>query len=284
MPDKMRVCAAIVTYNPDIDLFAKVIEAVACQVERVYIYDNASKNIGDVNLLLKKYDNIKTVMALNNDGIAKALNTLCRMALDDNFEFILTLDHDTVICDDFVSECMQIIGEKNVAIVCPRVHYVGFTVKEEGNINDIFTEVEACMTSGSLMSLLAWEKVGGFDEAMFIDWVDNDICTNLRINNYRILRKNDVFMEHKLGNVKVRRFLFWKINDFRYSGMRIYYIVRNGIYFRRKYRKAVNGFKLFLINTYNVLKFLYLNLHNKANRKCVWKGIKDGRKLSLPKK
>lgn len=276
-----KVCSAIVTYNPDSELFGRVLDALTSQVERIYIYDNASKNIAELKELIAFNDKVELIESAGNDGISKALNTACRAAAESGYEWILTLDHDTVICDGFIDGCLELTEEERVAVICPRVRYHNLDVKEKGDVEDRYTEVPACMTSGSFMSLSAWADVGGFDEKMVIDWVDNDICTNFRIHGYRILRNNGIFMEHKLGDVKKRRFLFWKLNDFQYSAFRIYHIVRNGIYYVRKYGKKINRFKTKLINLWNICKFFILYFNDKEKRKSIKRGIKDGYKMEV---
>ena len=39
-----KICAGIVLYNPEIDLLKKNIEAIADQVDCIYLFDNGSKN------------------------------------------------------------------------------------------------------------------------------------------------------------------------------------------------------------------------------------------------
>ena len=75
-----KICAGIVTFNPDPVLFQKCFDAISSQVERVYIFDNGSRN---ADFLHEKFQsNASTVISFSpmNVGIAKALNELCKMA------------------------------------------------------------------------------------------------------------------------------------------------------------------------------------------------------------
>jgi GT2 family glycosyltransferase len=56
------------------------------------------------------------------------------------------------------------------------------------------------MTSGNIVNLDAYEKVGGWKDWMFIDCVDTDFCMNLHKHGYKVLRLNKVIMEHHLGD------------------------------------------------------------------------------------
>ena len=73
---KIRICAGIVTYNPDIELLIKNINAISDQVNKVIIVDNGSINWNNwSNRILSK--NVEIIRNRNNDGIAKALNQIC---------------------------------------------------------------------------------------------------------------------------------------------------------------------------------------------------------------
>ena len=48
MVNTIKIIATIVTYNPDIDRLSENIKSVYCQVDEIYIYDNASKNVNQI--------------------------------------------------------------------------------------------------------------------------------------------------------------------------------------------------------------------------------------------
>ncbi len=275
-----HICAAIVTYNPDIGLLEKNISAVIDQVEHLYIYDNASTNLAEIEKLTDD-ERITIVKSDSNYGISKALNELCSMALECGYNWVLTLDHDTIICNNFIDNCRSLIRDCDlkIAIVCPRVKYVGLEIKEKGDVSCRFSRVSACMTSGSFMSLIAWNEVGGFDEYMVIDWVDNDICTNFVLHGYVIVRNNQIFMEHKLGSAVKRKFGLVTLIDYQYSAFRVYHIVRNGIYYRKKYRKNINQLKMAVINLLTRIKFRILYRKDKERFYAIKRGVKDGRNM-----
>lgn len=284
MISKDKICAGIVTYNSDESLLQDVLDAVKEQIDTVFIYDNNSKNFEKIEKISKNYKNVFVIHAKSNYGIAAALNALCEQAFIKEYKWILTLDHDTVIQKGMIKSFKEIVSRQDkIGIVCPRVQYINYSVKEKGNVNDRYTEVQACMTSGSLMLLEAWEKTGGFNEWMFIDMVDNDICMKLKLAGYRIIRDNKTFMKHNLGAPIKKKFFGISITDFQYSNLRIYYIVRNNIYFYKKYKKYMNRIKQFLIVIYQIIKLYIINIDNQDNRKTIVKAIKDGIKSDINK-
>ena len=271
--DKINICAGIVTYNPNIEIFKNVIDHVSNQVQEVLVFDNNSKNIDAIRIICNRYT-CTVISECANRGIAYALNRLCEYAINKGYSWILTLDHDTIISDSMINSYISIIDVANYGIICPRVNYVGVKIKEKYDINSRCIEVPACMTSGSLMNLEAWAKTSHFDELMFIDSVDNDICYKLRMAGYKIIRDNNTFMEHNLGYPVKKKFLFLSYSDFQYSPLRLYYIVRNRIYLTMKYWR-MEGVKFVFASIKIVTSTIIMNLSNKERRVMVIKGLMD---------
>ena len=272
------VCAGIVTYNPEPIRFKAVVSAIVSQVKEVFIEDNGSENIDGIISIAGTYPNVQVHTLEENKGIAYALNRLCDSAISGGYEWILTLDHDTICSEGMIDSFSDLASVQEAGIICPRIHYVGIEVPEHGNTNDRYSEVTACMTSGSLMRIEAFKKTPGFDDWMFIDYVDNDICMKLNLAGYKIIRDNKVFMDHQLGHVVKRRVFGIMRNDFQYSPVRIYYIMRNTIYFKRKYRKHISRIKYELIVLLNIHDFWILYMHDKDRMDAMKRGIKDGKK------
>ena len=61
--------------------------------------------------------------------------------------------------------------------LCPQC--VDRNFKSELNNEDVI-EVDKCITSASLVPVSAWNDVGGFNEELFIDFVDHDFCAKLK--------------------------------------------------------------------------------------------------------
>ena len=136
-------------------------------------------------------------------------------------------------------------------MICPGVidkDIVSNTWKSKNNIQ--FESVDRCIQSGALVSVAAWKYVNGFDEWMFIDFVDFDFCTRLKINNYNIYRCNNVTIDHQLGNREETRLapLFrrlYKLTGIRalkyftyrnvFSKNRVFYSTRNNYVYIQKY-------------------------------------------------
>ena len=248
----MDISAGIVLFNPDINRLKENISAVIVQCTHIYLVDNGSNNIDEVKELLNQYNQSKISILCNteNQGIAKALNQLTAAAQKGGFEWILTLDQDSVAPSNISEEFEKYTNNLNTGMLCPVICDRNKGVVVEAK--DGYKEIAECITSGSLLNIKAWSVIGGFDESMFIDGVDFDICYRLRKNGYKILCIQSVVLLHELGRIEYHHFLFWKVLVKNHSAFRKFYIARNTVYLARKehtniVKAILQNTKLFLI-------------------------------------
>lgn len=272
----MDVSAGIVLFNPDIKRLKENIDAVIVQCTHLYLVDNGSGNVDEVKGLLNQYNQSKISILWNreNQGIAKALNQLTSAAQKEGFDWILTLDQDSVVPSNIVGEFEKYINNSSVGILCPII--CDRNKDEEIKINEDCTEIDECITSGSLLNIKAWSEIGGFDERMFIDGVDFDICYRLRQRGYKIYCIHSVVLLHELGHIEYHRFLFWRVLVKNHSAFRKYYIARNIIYTAKKRRSTLLVVKGLLqeIKMIGIVIFYEEDKLNKSRNIC--RGIYDG--------
>ena len=248
----MDISAGIVLFNPDINRLKENISAVIVQCTHIYLVDNGSNNIDEVKELLNQYNQSKISILCNteNQGIAKALNQLTAAAQKGGFEWILTLDQDSVAPSNIAEEFEKYTNNLNAGMLCPVICDRNKGVVVEAK--DGYKEIDECITSGSLLNIKSWSEIGGFDESMFIDGVDFDICYRLRKSGYKILCIQSVVLLHELGRIEYHRFIFWKVLVKNHSAFRKFYIARNTVYLARKehtniIKAILQNVKLFLI-------------------------------------
>ena len=100
------------------------------------------------------------------------------------------MDQDSICDEHMVASLAAYRKLPNIGILAPRVEFRsdGHLIASTKPQTEDVLEISACITSGSLTNLGAWRAIGGFDEWMFIDHVDNDFCTNLVLHGYKICR------------------------------------------------------------------------------------------------
>lgn len=288
-----KIAAGIVTFNPDISRLKENVEAIYTQVEQTFLVDNGSENIAEIEDTFAQYSGLTILKNSNNEGIAKALNQMVEQAVHCGMEWTLTLDQDSIAPANMIEGFLPYMEQQETAMLVPvirdRVREI-MDMAEEAK--EPYTYVEMAITSGTLMKNDVWKQVQGFDEKLFIDYVDFDYCMKVKIAGYQIVRINDVILLHELGNATEIKCITWlgnllkskKLLAMRYtsnhSPIRLYYVTRNQLYYIRKYeayldkKRAKRGIILGII-----MKLIFEGNRVKKAR-AICKGIKDSKKLS----
>lgn len=98
---RAKLFGSIVTFNPDIQVFEKNIQAIRSQINLIVIVDNNSKNINAINEIALRYK-CELIYNESNMGIATALNQASAFGLSSGFEWMLALDQDSECPPTFV--------------------------------------------------------------------------------------------------------------------------------------------------------------------------------------
>lgn len=275
----MKIGVGIVTFNPDIERLRENIDSITKQCSNVLIYDNGSKNYNEIEKIINNYKTVVVQRKTKNEGIASALNGIMTYFSKSNYEWVLTLDQDSVANFNMLKALEKNIHKKNVAIVCPvvedRNNPTAFELKNE------VQSVKKCITSGSLTRIEAWENVGKYDEQMFIDLVDFDFCMRIKMHNLKIIQVKNAVILHQIGNITKHQLFSWHFIVQNHSAFRKYYMGQNMIYFARKYPtlkiKLTEGIRLL-----KLLITIVLFENNKFKKiNALYKGIKNGFKLAV---
>lgn len=257
----MKILAGIVLYNPEAQRLKENIEAINLQVDKVLLVDNGSKDT-NYNEIIEDYDNIQCISNKKNMGIAYALNQICGYAYSHGYDWVLTLDQDSVATSGMV-DVYKTIANDEIGILGCWIHDRGYQIDESWGIEHETFETDWVITSAAFTNVKAWKDCGGFDNGMFIDYVDWDICESMRKVGYKIMKTYKTKLIHELGHntklVKVRHHIMQVMN---HTPIRYYYSVRNRIYMAKKYKhiglwdqlKEI-GFKLYTVERYEKNKW-----------------------------
>lgn len=233
----MRILAGIVLYNPDNELLNSNINAIRDQVDGLAVFDNGGGSglilSPDIKLLTCNHTNV---------GIAYALNALSQYAFDSGYDWLLTLDQDSISPNSLVENFRHYFSDQTIGMLCPLVKNRSYGTLEQ--VDKETDDVDMCITSGSMMRLSAWKKTGGFWNDLFIDMVDFDICWSIREAGYRIVRINKQVLSHQIGfNAKRVR---WHGKDeviYNHPPLRCYYMIRNTIAVCRRHHRITQGYR-----------------------------------------
>lgn len=271
----MKLISSIVTYNPDLQRLKQNVAAIDSQVDEIVVVDNGSKNVADVIGSLSCYSNIHFIKNKDNMGIATALNEAAQYAKEQGYEWIITLDQDSVAPSNLVETYLPYTKDKSIGMLCCKIIDRNFGELDiNKRHNHGCEEVPMCITSASMMNIKAWDEVGGFPEDFFIDSVDFDICLSMREHGYKIVRTNDTALLHEVGHSEIRNFLGKQRQIYHHSPLRYYYMVRNGIYLGKRHHFTVRAIcrsirffilvELFEENKWNKAKMMIKGFYHAA--------------------
>ena len=280
-----KVAAIIVSYNPDSNLFDSI-NLLLNQVEKVIIVDNGSKEKYVKYIKSINEDKIEIILNKENLGVATALNIGVRKALENGYEWILTMDQDSKASPDMVKKMFNVYNSinreerKDILSIFPNfVDERIQSIEENSNMNS-YEYVDADITSGNLLRKEVFEKVGFFDDSLFIDLVDTDFCMRLNEKGIKMIKIRDAVLYHSLGESKTIKGILGSFNTSNHSALRRYYMTRNRFYILEKY-KGLNSFTLNRDKKLFKKEFVKIILgeKDKVNKiKMVLRGYKDYKK------
>lgn len=272
------ITAGIVLHNPEVNRLKENLEAVISQVNLLVLVDNNSSNLDEILDLVSNYDKLVLIKNFENVGISKALNQIVQKAEIEDCEWVLTLDQDSVVPTNIVSSYLNYIGFENVALMTLPIVDVN---NKEFHINNRaeYIYVDKCITSGSFVNVRICKELGYFDEKMFIDLVDFEYCMRVRSKGYKVLKIMNIYLSHRLGEMKVYKFLGKRIQVTNHSENRNYYYSRNQIYVNIKHHVRFGIFKYFLRMPIKLGKIIMFEKRRKLKIKAIFRGIRDGYRM-----
>ncbi|MCI9279900.1 MAG: glycosyltransferase [Bacilli bacterium] len=249
----LKIAAMVTLFYPQKENF-KNIENYLSEVDRLYVIDNTPNKNNQ-----KELPNHKKIVYYNFDniGVAKALNLAANLALSEKYKWLLTLDQDTEITKKIVKKLKETASKEKtskIGIITPW-HKTKLKIEKPKEKVDYPQDV---MTSGNLLNLEIWSSLNGFQEDFFIDGIDIEYGLRLKKNHYKIMRLNDLEINHDLGDI------FYVGNKLctNHNGLRRYYMNRNYHYIYENYKNTDYQFCKFLISNYKtMLKVILFEKH-----------------------
>jgi rhamnosyltransferase len=240
-----RTAAVIAAYSPA-EALVEAVRQLTTQLDHVVVVDDGSPgNSGPVFARLAELG--ATVLHQGaNRGIAAALNTGIRTARENwSPDFVLTLDQDSLITGRYVELALRTYSEAQAAglvvgFVCA-ASYSGHAVPTIPS-HDGFVHAFDPMQSGFMIPRSTLDRIGSFDEGLFIDGVDSEFTMRSRTAGLAVLVGAGCDIEHDLGQRQPGTLLGRPVKiggtpvSYNYhSPSRVYYICRNGTILTRRY-------------------------------------------------
>jgi rhamnosyltransferase len=273
------VAAIVVLYNPSLEVTSNI-ESYITQVNHTFIIDNSNENN---LLLLSKLDQEKITYypLYKNEGIGRALNIGVKKAMESNYQYILTMDQDSIASPFIVRELLKVITSSENAGIAACEHINPDFQKV--SVSDNTEEVLYTITSGNLLKLDACKTVGGFREDMFIDHIDHEYCLRLNFNGFKVLKTTSCFIYHKVGNTIDAKIFNITVTPTNHPPVRLYYRTRNRLIVNKQYKHIFPSYvredrKNFLRELLGTIFFE----HNVMSKLIMmWRGYRDFHRKKL---
>lgn len=266
------VLAVVVSFNDGAALI-KTVNALVGQVGKVVIVDNASKPetrscIAELEATL----GIEPVYLHENMGIGGALNIGVSIARKEHFDWVLTMDQDSIAAPQMVSE-MLMSAEKcqDAAVICASLVADRIEKRNKDKV------VASAITSGNLVKVSCLQFVGDYNERYFIDSVDFEFSLRARNAGYRIVKCGSANLHHRLGETRVVSLMGYKYRYTLHSPLRRYYMYRNHLYLVAEFwsKNPVFLMKKTIIAFYGIVEIAIFDPQRWANLKMIGRGIAD---------
>ncbi|KRE04306.1 hypothetical protein ASE63_25660 [Bosea sp. Root381] len=231
-----RACAAVVLYRPDPLLLVRQAEGLrGCPL---FAFANGPVDVEAIEALAPTA--LRLLSSPKNVGLARGLNAVMEAAAHEGFTHVMLLDQDseppTGILETLTerSLALESQGEK-IAVLAPRLvppqdgFYKPLRYEWRGKPRaDGLAAVDFAPTSGSVVSVGAYEAVGPFRDDFFIAGIDVEWGFRAWDRGWGSHIATDLAVPHRWGEA-VSQDELGKAQILRHSPVRNYYYARNVI-------------------------------------------------------
>ena len=228
-PSANNTALVIVTYEPDAE-FPQRLRIAAAQFPLTVLVDNTAAE--SPGLPGTDADKLRVLRNHGNPGLGIALNQGCEAALDSGFEWVVTLDQDSLLAPEFLQGMLLAWHQCGDAPAILGSNY--FSVSRDAykiapGQGASTVAAKTVITSGSLVHLGTWNGLGRFREDYFIDAIDHEFCLRLRGAGFPVRISCQSLMRHTIGDELSYSGWLRRLAPFSHSPLRKYTTARNSL-------------------------------------------------------
>ena len=142
----IKIAAAIILYKPDENIIDNL-NSIAGQVDKLFLLNNSPAEFKIDKNTFPFYSNSECINFYKNLGVASALNKGAEIAFNQGYEYLLLIDQDSKVQQNFVENYVAFIKNNNEikwGILAPVYIYKDY--KERG-IKNYDYPIDDVMTS-----------------------------------------------------------------------------------------------------------------------------------------
>lgn len=185
---------------------------------RVIVVDNGSTD-GSLKLL-EKYSDIEIILHDRNLGFAGGVNAGFRRAIDDDTQYVATLNNDAIADKDWLKQLVAVLDKHSVVgIVTSKIlNTDGSRIDSTGDYLTVWglpyargrgetdldkydqqTEVFGASGGASLYRVSMLQKIGLFDEDFFAYYEDVDLSFRAQLAGWKVRYQPSSVVYHQIG-------------------------------------------------------------------------------------
>lgn len=271
MADKSEIVCITVLYNPDSDVVENIKKSHGL-VGKIILVDNSSDNNGK---MFNDMKDVEYIPLMDNKGIARAIN----IGIENSDEkYILTMDQDSTISIDLINAYLHFLNNYDtpkVAALTPQYDTDRRHIEKGTGAEKVLLS----MQSGTLFKRSTFDKIGLFDEELFLDVVDWEYFLRIDKFGLQTVQVKDAILVHRPAITKVANFGFFKLKYGTASPLRYYYQGRNLLYTGKKYK----DYKMYMTFVVKWLKIVLLFDNKKEYLRLFKQGVRDAKAGKLGK-
>lgn len=279
------LAGSVILYNPDYDVPDNVASYLNA-VDRLYVVDNQNGKAVAERIVALAPEKVTVISNPENEGIAKPLNTVLRLCRE-KYDLLMTMDQDSRFLPGHMfsyrtgfdaMDWNSVFGVGPTAVPKSAQYHVVKDVGADKTWGGHWDAVFCMMTSGNVIDVSKALLLGGFDESLFIDEVDHDMCYKADKAGFKLFTTPDILLAHQIGNPLAKRFLWRTIHAMNHPPVRKYYIARNRLLVWRKYHSMNEAFffrHYIYASALDIFKILYMESDKARKIRALFRGFAD---------
>ncbi|MFL9932352.1 glycosyltransferase family 2 protein [Paraburkholderia sp. RL18-103-BIB-C] len=186
----------------------------------------------------------------NRGGIAGAYNRGLTHLFERGVGAVALFDQDSRVSADYfrvMRESCTALGarpyaigpriyDENIRRFLPQMYSNGFSIRTL--IFDAGASLQPCsflLSSGCVISRLAYERLGAFAEPLFIDHVDTEYSLRALLRGVPFYVEPRLILSHRIGEKRQHRLGPIRLTSMNHPAFRRYYMARNGMHLCLQY-------------------------------------------------
>lgn len=218
--DRARILAVVVLYKqkPSASVTVATL-ARALQISRadcaVLVFDNTADNTADPGAASQAMpSSFRYQAAPANHGLLGAYEAALEQARADGYDWLLTLDQDTALPENFFSAIepglRAAAQDRRIAAIVPHLAegeqllspaYVGLTrtTPMPASFTGVPSREARAFNSAALLRVEAVDAIGGFDPCFWLDYLDNSLHHQLYLHGWRMYVLGSMHLQHQFS-------------------------------------------------------------------------------------